>query len=191
MSPSVALLTYVLILPAELPDKSLLATVVLGTRHRAHLVLIGVSAAFAVHVLIAVAAGGLLTLLPHRLLELIVTVLFAAAAVLLLRGEGPVEETADVAVSSTRRVLAVSFGVVFVGEWGDITQIATANLAARYSDPLSVGVGAFLALVSAAALAVLAGSALTRKVSLDTVRRGAGLLMAVLAVLAAVSLVRG
>ncbi len=191
MSPGVALLTYVVILPAELPDKSLLATVVLGTRHRSGLVLLGVSAAFALHVVIAVLAGGALTLLPHRVLELIVTLLFAVGAVILLRGEAEVDKQADAPPASSRRVLALSFGVVFVGEWGDITQIATANLAARYNDPYAVGIGAFLALVSAAALAVLLGNQLTRRVPLDTVRQGAGLLMCVLSVLSAVSLVRG
>ena len=187
-----AALTYAVILPAELPDKSLLATVVLGTRHRGALVLAGVTGAFAVHVVLAVAAGGLLNLLPKRVLELIVLLLFAGGAVLLLRGE---EEHSDVLQAppptSPWRVVAVSFGVVFVGEWGDITQLATANLAARYDDPYSVGIGALLALVSAAALAVLLGSTLTRRVPLETVRRGAGVLMAILAVLAAVSLIRG
>ncbi len=190
MSVSVFLLTFVLILPAELPDKSLLATVVLSTRHRAHLVLLGVSGAFAVHVVLAVAAGGLLTLLPHRVVEAIVAVLFAVGAGILLRGEES-DETEPLPPASTRRVVAVSFGLVFVGEWGDITQIATANLAARYSDPLAVGLGSFLALVTAAALAVSLGNQLTQRVPLRTVQRAAGVLMAVLAGIAATNLLRG
>jgi putative Ca2+/H+ antiporter (TMEM165/GDT1 family) len=191
VSVAIAFLTYAVILPAELPDKSLLATVVLGTRHRAPLVLLGVGTAFAVHVVIAVAAGGLLTLLPHRVLELVVAVVFTGAAVVLFRGEADEEVPVGTPPASGRRIFALSFTVVFVGEWGDITQIATANLAARYNDPYAVGIGSLLALISASALAVVAGRQLTRRISLDTVRRGAGVLMTVLAVLAFLSLLNG
>jgi Ca2+/H+ antiporter, TMEM165/GDT1 family len=69
---------------------------------------------------------------------------------------------------------------------GDITQIITANLAARYRDPLSVGVGALLALWSVAALALTVGRGLVQRVPTRLVRRLTGV---VLALLAAVTLV--
>jgi putative Ca2+/H+ antiporter (TMEM165/GDT1 family) len=87
-------------------------------------------------------------------------------------------------------VFATSFGVVFVGEWGDITQLATANMVARYDDALSVGIGAALGLMAAAGLAVSAGARILRYVPLPLVRRIAGLLLAVLAIGAVVSAVR-
>lgn len=40
------------------------------------------------------------------------------------------------------KVAATSFAALFVAEFGDLIQIATANLTARYQDPLTVGVGA-------------------------------------------------
>jgi putative Ca2+/H+ antiporter (TMEM165/GDT1 family) len=113
---AVVLTTFVVIFPAELPDKSLFASLVLGTRFRPLPVFFGAAAAFAVHVVIAVTIGGV----------------FALAA----------------------------FGVVFLGEWGDITQITTANLTARCHDPLSVGTGALLALWSVTALALTVGALL-------------------------------
>jgi putative Ca2+/H+ antiporter (TMEM165/GDT1 family) len=193
LSLSTALLTFAVIFPAELPDKSLLASLVLGTRFRTLPVWLGASAAFLVHVVIAVAAGGLLRLLPSTVVEVVVTVLFAVgAAILLLGSEEPADADVDVprgAVSSVR-MFWTSFGVVFVGEWGDITQLATANLAARYNDPLSVGVGAALALVSVVGLVLLAGDRLLRRVPLVLVRRGAGVLLALLAVLSLVQLLR-
>ena len=191
-SLTTALLTFAVVFPAELPDKSLLASLVLGTRYRSLPVWLGASAAFAIHVVIAVAAGGLLRLLPSTVVEVVVTVLFAlGAAVLLLGTEDEPEDTdAPRGLTSFPRVFWTSFGVVFVGEWGDITQLATANLAARYDDPLSVGVGAALALSGAAGFVLLAGDRLLRRVPLLWVRRGAGVLLAVLALVSLVQLLR-
>jgi putative Ca2+/H+ antiporter (TMEM165/GDT1 family) len=88
------------------------------------------------------------------------------------------------------RVALASFGVVFLGEWGDITQITTANLAARYRDPVSVGVGAVLALWSVAALALTLGRGLLKRIPTRLVRRLTGVVLAVLAVLSLVEAVR-
>jgi len=63
-----------------------------------------------------------------------------------------------------------AFVVVFLAEWGDLTQILTANLAARYGSPLSVGVGAVAALWAVAALAVVSGASLLRWVNIAAVR---------------------
>lgn len=203
MDLSVVGTVFAVIFLAELPDKSLLASLVLGTRYRPLLVWAGVSAAFLVHVVIAVVAGGVLSLLPRRPVQAVVVVLFALGAYLLLRpeaAEAASDEDAAAEQEASRvlrraaatpwSVVATSFGIVFVGEWGDITQLATANLAARYQDPLSVGVGAALGLVAAAGLAVRAGGAVLRWVPLGVVRGLAGLLLAGLAVLALLQLLR-
>jgi putative Ca2+/H+ antiporter (TMEM165/GDT1 family) len=197
LSLSKALLTFAVIFPAELPDKSLLASLVLGTRFRTLPVWLGASTAFVVHVVIAVTAGGLLRLLPAAVVEVVVAVLFAVGAAILLLGsdDAAAEDAADApdvpgGPVSSARMFWTSFGVVFVGEWGDITQLATANLAARYDDPVSVGVGAGLALITVVGLVLLAGDRLLRRVPLHLVRRGAGLLLALLAVLSVVSLLR-
>lgn len=186
-----ALLTFAVIFPAELPDKSLLASLVLGTRFRSLPVWLGASAAFVVHVVLAVTAGGLLTLLPRTLVTVVVSVLFAAGALVLLFGkdEAPAPPV-DVGAGAvtTKRMFWTSFGVVFVGEWGDITQLATANLAARYADPVAVGLGSAVALSSAVGLALLAGNTLLRRVPLGMVRRTAGVMLALLAVASALPL---
>jgi Ca2+/H+ antiporter, TMEM165/GDT1 family len=192
---ALALTTFAVILPAELPDKSMLASLVLGTRYRPLPVFLGVAAAFAVHVCVAVAIGSVFSLLPQRLVLLVVTVLFAVGAVVLLLGrEEEPDGTAPAAAGAGTgplRAALTAFGVVFLGEWGDITQVTTANLAARYADPLSVGVGAVLALWTAAALALTVGRGLLRRLPTRLVRRLAGLLLAALAVLSLVEAVRG
>lgn len=194
MHPVVIAIVFGVIVLAELPDKSLFASLVLGTRYPARWVFVGVAGAFLVHVAIAVAAGGALALLPHRIVEGIVALLFLLGAAVLLLGREEVEEdkgedeAAAVRVAPTfRRVALTSFGVVFLGEWGDITQIATANYAARYHDPVSVGVGAVLGLWAVAALAVTAGAKLLDYVPVGWVRRVAGVVLLGFGVASAVS----
>jgi putative Ca2+/H+ antiporter (TMEM165/GDT1 family) len=191
---AVMLTTFAVVFPAELPDKSLLASLVLGTRYRPLPVFAGVAAAFAIHVCVAVAIGGVFSLLPRRLVLLVVAALFAGGAALLLGREEEPHGSAPAAAgpgAAPLRVALTAFGVVFVGEWGDITQVTTANLAARYTDPVSVAVGAVLALWAAAALALTVGQGLLRRLPTRLVRRLAGLLLALLAVLTLVELVRG
>ena len=194
MDLAVVLTTFVVIFPAELPDKSLFASLVLGTRFRPLPVFCGVAAAFAVHVVIAVSVGSVFALLPERLVLFVVAALFAGGSALLLAGREDDEEAAEasrtVADQRPVRVALASFGVVFLGEWGDITQITTANLAARYRDPVSVGLGALLALWSVAALALTVGRGLVARVPTRLVRRLTGVVLAVLGVLSLVEALR-
>jgi Ca2+/H+ antiporter, TMEM165/GDT1 family len=185
------------ILLVELPDKTLVATLVLSTRYRPRPVLLGVAAAFAVQCVIAVTAGGLLHLLPHRLLEGIVAVLFAFGAFLLAR-ESLAEQEEEVedgtplgAGLSDRRIFGISFGVLFAAEWGDASQLATAGLVARYGQPVAIGLGAFIALVGVAVLAVGLGKVILRRVPLQLLHRLAAVLFAVFAIIAAVAAIRG
>jgi len=186
----------VVIFLAELPDKSMFASLVLGTRYRALYVWLGVATAFLVHVVIAVAAGGVLRLLPKRLVEAVVAVLFLLGAALILRGEGDEDEQeaeldADELPAQRRfwRVFLTSFSVVFIGEWGDITQIATANYAARY-DPLTVGVGAVLGLWLVSGLGVSVGARLLRYVPMMLMQRVTATILAVFGVISAVAAVK-
>ncbi|HKS51450.1 MAG TPA: TMEM165/GDT1 family protein [Pseudonocardiaceae bacterium] len=218
---------------AELPDKTALASLVLGTRYRPGAVFSGVVAAFALHVLIAVAAGSALSLAPHRIVEAIVGVLFLAGAVVMLRrgrhghddqnasapsppaqsppsaaqesisaGDEPEPHGAMAVLTRTQsprtsqrvgiwKVAATSFGVLFVAEFGDLTQIATANLAARFHDPLAVGIGAVLGLWAVGGLAILGGRQLLRWVDLVWIARIAALIMAALGVVSAVQAITG
>jgi putative Ca2+/H+ antiporter (TMEM165/GDT1 family) len=195
---AVVLTTFVVIFPAELPDKSMFASLVLGTRFRPLPVFVGVAAACAVHVVIAVSIGSVFSLLPERLVLFVVAALFAGGSALLLLGKDDEEQEEEGTAEASRagadqrplRVALASFGVVFLGEWGDITQITTANLAARYRDPVSVGVGAVLALWSVSALALTLGRGLLKRIPTRLVRRLTGTILAVLAVLSLVEAVR-
>jgi len=172
-----------LIAVAELPDKTMIATLVMGSRSRPLSVWLGASAAFFLQVALAVVAGRLLELLPHRTLEIVVTALFFAGALyLLLVPEKEVEREGEGKANAAerprdRRVVVTAFGVIFVGEFGDLTQLLTVNLVARYHQPVSVFIGAYLALVSVAALGAFSGRALLRFVPLATIRRIGGIVL--------------
>lgn len=180
-----------LIAPAELPDKTFVATLVLATRFRPLVVWLSVSAAFAVQTTIAVAAGQVLSLLPRTPVLLVTAALFATGSVLMLRGAGAVdpreEEVAErdavesVVRSGHRRAFTVSFLVLFAAEWGDLSQLTTAGLSARYDAPVEVWLGAWLALTLVAGVAALAGRWLVARVPFSTVRRISGVLLGLLA----------
>jgi Ca2+/H+ antiporter, TMEM165/GDT1 family len=165
---------FPIIFLGELPDKTMFASLVMSTRGRPFVVWLGAAAAFAVHVVIAVTIGvALFHVLPHRVLEAVVAAMFLVGAVLALREaakERHEEELVEHEVASHRRIAVTAFLVIFLAEWGDLTQILTANLAAHYHDALSVGVGALLALWAVAGLAVVSGQSLLRVVNIATVR---------------------
>jgi Ca2+/H+ antiporter, TMEM165/GDT1 family len=188
LSLAVCAVAFTLVLPAELPDKTAFASLLLGTRHRPLPVFAGVAAAFAVHTGLAVVAGDLLSLLPQRALDAVVAALFLLSAWLLWRRRGLDEGEARGSAAATGffRVAAASFGVVMVAEFGDLTQIVIANLAARYHDPLSVGIGSVLALWAVAALAITGGRGLLRVIPERLVRL---LAAAAMVIMAAVSVI--
>jgi Ca2+/H+ antiporter, TMEM165/GDT1 family len=165
---------FPIIFVGELPDKTMFASLVLSTRGNPLAVWIGAAAAFLLHVVIATTIGvALFHLVPHRVLEGIVALMFIVGAVLAIR-EARKEEQEESLVkkeaASGRRVVTTSFLVIFLAEWGDLTQILTANLAAHYHSPFSVGVGAVAALWAVAGLAVVGGQSLLRVINIKTVR---------------------
>lgn len=210
MNLAIAASVFGVIAVAELPDKTMIATLVMGSRNRPVLVWAGASAAFVVHAAVAVAAGHLILLLPHRALEGVTTALFLAGALFLLlvperREEEIGEEAAEHAVAQEGegasagataagtgargdrqqagarrgpwRVVGAAFGVILVGELGDLTQILVLNLAARYREPVAVFVGAVTALMAVAALGAWGGRALLRWLPLSMIRRAGGVVL--------------
>ncbi|MFG2935776.1 TMEM165/GDT1 family protein [Streptomyces sp. NPDC048282] len=183
ISITVTALVFGVIFLAELPDKTALAGLVLGTRYRASYVFAGVAAAFLLHVVLAVAAGSVLTLLPQQIVHALTGVLFlGGAAVLLLKKGEEDEEIRKPADQSFWKVAGTGFMLILVAEFGDLTQIMTANLAARYDDPISVGLGAVLGLWAVAGLGIVGGKALMKKVPLRLITQIAAVLMLALGV---------
>jgi putative Ca2+/H+ antiporter (TMEM165/GDT1 family) len=171
MSLTVIAAVFPLIFLAELPDKTMFASLVLATRGRPLSVWLGASLAFAVHTVIAVSVGvAVFHLLPHRVVQFVVAGLFAIGAIYSFLARNSTEQAETEKLRSSRAALFSAAAVIFVAEWGDLTQIVTANLAARYHSWLSVGVAALAALVAVAALAVISGSRLLVRVPVPLLR---------------------
>jgi putative Ca2+/H+ antiporter (TMEM165/GDT1 family) len=186
MSFTAAAATFAAVLPAELPDKTILACLILSSRYRPSVVFGGAATAFLLQVIIAVAAGGALSLLPHHVIEACAAAVFAVGAVLLLmHREKQDEEDGDGGRDGARSgfwpVFGTAFAVVFLAEFGDLTQFLTVSLAARFHDPVSVGIGATLALWVAAGIAVTVGWRLLKLIPMQWMTRGAAVVMLILA----------
>ena len=204
MHPATIVTAFATIFVAELPDKTMLATIVLSARFKRPLpVWIGAASALTLQMGIAVVAGRLLSLLPDRLVSGAVAVLFAVGAFILWRTSEDADDEAAAADAEARdaetaglrptawwRVSATVFGIVFLAEWGDLTQLATASLASR-GEPASVFVGAAAAMMTVAAIGVVAGRALLRVLPERVLRKVAAGIFGFLAILAAVAAVRG
>lgn len=186
---------FAAVFPAELPDKTMVATIVLATRFRRPLaVWCGVALAFLGHVVIAASAGGLLSRLDDRVVAGAAAVLFGVGAVVLWRESRESAATsassgvrADVTTeaSSFRRTATTSFGVVGLAELGDLTQLATAAVAARTGEPLSAGIGALGALWTVGALGAFGGRWLSNRLPIARLQQLATVVFAVLAVVSA------
>ncbi len=194
---------FATIFVAELPDKTMIATIVLSARFkRPFAVWLGSASGLMVQVTIATVAGRLLDLLPDRPVKLVVATMFAVGAVLLWRTSAKedevVQEEAEAEIAAAareaptdrtmpwQRVSATVFGIVFLAEWGDLTQIATASLATN-GEALSVWVGASLAMITVAGIGAAAGQALLRVLPERLLHRIAAVIFGVLAVVFLIS----
>jgi len=195
MDLSIALAVFPVIFLGELPDKTMFASLVLASRGRPSSVWLGAASAFTLHVVIAVSIGvALFRILPSRVVDAVVALMFAVGAAYSFweaRGHEDEEALVEREAASHTRVVTTAFAVIFVAEWGDLTQILTANLAAHYHNGLSVAVGASLALWTVAAIAVTTGTGLLRFVNVRALRIATGIVLGALAIFTAVRAITG
>jgi putative Ca2+/H+ antiporter (TMEM165/GDT1 family) len=195
MSLSVILTAFILIVPVELPDKTFVATLVLATRYKPLAVWIGVGLAFAVQTLVAVTLGRVVAELPHRPVTAFAAAMFLIGGIVLLRGarkadEEEAETEAEFADKGALgvtglRAVTTSFLILFVAEWGDLSQLLTAGLVVRGGHPVSVFIGAWVGLLLVSGIGAVAGRWLLRRVRLATIRRVGGGVCLVLALVTA------
>ncbi|MDQ3096054.1 MAG: TMEM165/GDT1 family protein [Actinomycetota bacterium] len=195
------LLSFALIFPVELPDKTFVAALVLSTRYRPLAVWIGVGLAFGVQCLVAVTAGQAVSYLPDWVVHVVSTAMFLVGAIILFRAapRADAEEQEQEAEFARKarteqqgwHAVATSFVVLFAAEWGDLSQILTLNLVARYGSPASVFVGAWVALLTVSGLAVLSGRLLLRYLKLSLLHHLAASVCLIFAAVGVVSVATG
>lgn len=170
-------LAFGAIFVVELPDKTFIATLVMSTKMRPLFVWIGVALAFLVQTGVAVGLGKAASFLPEQLVHVAAAVMFTIGAIILFREArtadeeepGTEDEYAAKADAGAHgfRVVATSFVVLFAAEWGDLSQLLTISLVAKYDDPISVFLGAWGALLAVSGLAVIVGRLLLQRVRLS------------------------
>jgi putative Ca2+/H+ antiporter (TMEM165/GDT1 family) len=179
---------FALMFLLELPDKTMIATVVMSTRARPSSIVMGASAGFVVQMAIAVTAGALLTLFPMHIKDVIVALLFlGGAGYLLFVPEEKVAVRGEIDARSERfasrpREIATAFSVIFLAEFGDLTQIQAANFSAKTHQPLEVFVAGSLAMICVSFIGAYGGQMLQRVVPLKRIRFAGGLVFAALGV---------
>jgi len=189
---ALALTIFATLFLVELPDKTFIATLVLATKYRPLYVWIGVASAFAVQTVVAVLFGRALTLLPEKPVHAVVALLFLVAGFVLIKGakeadEGEAEAEEEFGAKAKPaeglKAIGASFLILFLAEWGDLSQLATAGFVARGGNPWLVGLSAFLALALVSALGAVAGKALLKRLSLSAIRTAGGVVCLLFAAL--------
>jgi len=172
--------TFVLIFVSELPDKTAFASLLLATRNRPLPVFCGAAGAFVVQSFVAVTFGRLLNLLPENLVHVGAGLVFWVLAILMWRRMEP-EEDVHVGSDGQNRfvkTMIAAFVVIFIAEWGDLTQLATAALSARYAAPVTIFVSATLALWAVTGVAVAVGHSARHTVQPQLLQRIAAITFA-------------
>jgi len=184
--------TFAVTFVAELPDKTAFAALLLATRRSPWAVFIGGAAAFLVQTVIAIAFGSLLGLLPARIVHGLAGGLFLVLAVAMWLRPHEDAEPLGASKGSPRFFSDVwaSFVVIFLAEWGDLTQFSTAALAAKFRDPVTIFTSAVLALWAVTALAVLLGSRVKGWLKADRLQKLAAAAFAVVGVVLLVGAAR-
>jgi Ca2+/H+ antiporter, TMEM165/GDT1 family len=186
------LVAFGVVFLAELPDKTMFATIVLAARYRRPVaVVVGVTLAMIFHSVLAVVVGEALRRLPRTPTQIAVAAVFLVGGVLLLRGGDDDEDIDTAPVHSAWGVVGRSALIIGIAEFGDFTQLATIGIVANRGYPAAVAAGSVVAHIAVAILAVLAGKWLERRLPVRTVQRLAGGLFIIFGLLTVTSAIRG
>jgi putative Ca2+/H+ antiporter (TMEM165/GDT1 family) len=193
-----------LITISELGDKTFFIAMILAMRHSRRLVFTGVVAALAAMTVISVLMGQVISLLPKAYIHFAEIALFLGFGIKLLYDASQMpdvaaceeieeaKETVEQADRAIRRkavwsIILQSFGLTFLAEWGDRTQIATVALAAS-NNPWGVTLGAIAGHTICAAIAVIGGCLVAGRLSERLIIGSGGVLFLIFG---AVALVEG
>ena len=170
-------LSFGVVFVAELGDKSQLMALTFATKYRPALVLTGIVAATVLINAISVGVGyGLGLALPTRWISLVAGLLFLGFALWTLRGEDEEDDEVLSRVGSGPVVMTVG-SAFLLAELGDKTMLATITLASQ-NGWAGTWLGATLGMVAAAALAIIVGRQLGKRLPERAVRYVAAALFA-------------
>lgn len=157
---------------AEMGDKTQLSVLLLSSRTREYAQLLaGIMLAFLLADGFAILVGSWVTnVIPVHLVKLVSGAVFILFGVMILRGDKEEEEESRL---SPRSAFVSGFSMIFLSEWGDKTQIASALFATEY-DPRLVFIGVMTALLILSAMAIYLGKFLAGRIDRKRITRIAG-----------------
>ena len=166
------LVSFGVIFIAELGDKSQLMALTFATRCPAVPVLIGITIATALVHAVSVIVGGVLgAALPTDVINLVAAVSFVGFGLWTLRGDRLTDEDEERAARPARNTILAVGTVFFLAELGDKTQLAAITMSASTRRPVSVFIGASLALAAVSAVGVAVGAGLSEIIPMPIVRK--------------------
>ncbi len=159
---------------AEMGDKTQLSILLLSSRTREYFrLLLGVMLAFLLADGIAILVGSWVTdVIPTHLVKLVSGLVFILFGILILKGG---QEDVEESNLSAKRAFASGFSMIFLSEWGDKTQIASALFATEY-DPRMVFIGVMIALLLLSIMAIFLGKYLSSRIDRRVITKAGGAL---------------
>ena len=175
MSHSLLLATFGTIFVAELVgDKNLYTINTLTVSFPLRPVCCGMALAFSLKMLVAVLLGQAIAGLPAALVTgMSAATFFTTGLIVWMKKPVGVPQRSSAPKRYWSSALPVSFAAIFFSEWGDVGQIAAATVAARSHAPLTVWIGATLALITKGLLTLTLGAGLCRRLPQNILRYGA------------------
>ena len=160
--------SFLLVLLAEMGDKTQLLAMAFAAKYRADKVLIAVFIATLLNHSLAVGIGHFLTkIIPMDVISFAAAISFIGFGIWTLHGDKL--EGEDKRTSRFGPVLTVGIAF-FLAEMGDKTQLATISLAVEYGNMLGVLMGTTLAMVAADAIGIIAGVVMRKHIPEKTIK---------------------
>ncbi|WP_026223323.1 TMEM165/GDT1 family protein [Methylosarcina fibrata] len=176
--------TFLLIVAAEIGDKSQLVCMTLASRHRPMPVLWGAVIAFAFLNTLAVVFGAAIAhWLPESMIAAAVAVLFAVFGIHALLAANGDDDDDEIKEKSGHGIFITTFLMITVAEFGDKTQLAVVALSST-ATPAAIWLGSTAALAFTSALGILAGRTILQKLPLTLLHKISGLIFLTIAILA-------
>ncbi len=171
---------------AEFGDKTQLGMITLAASTKKPLsIFLGIILGFTIMEGSAVLIGqALLTMIPFSILKFASGLMFLVIGLIMLKAN----VRTGLKQPNVKNPFLASSAMVILTELGDKTQIVTIALAARFVEPLAVFLGALSALAFVSGLSIVLANQLSRRVSIDKVKRVSAIIFMVLGILTLVGI---
>ena len=156
---------FILVVLAEMGDKTQLVAMSFAARYNPIKVLLAIFVAILANFAIVIAIGELLTtVVPLDIISFVASISFIGFGLWTVRDATARKKDEEKIKFSRFGVIATVGVTFFIAEFGDKTQLATLSVAAQYQNPISVLIGATLAMLVADGLGIVIGVVLCKHI---------------------------